>query len=115
MHVLEWLRANSFPWDASCCAAAAHANDLATLQWLRLRGCPWDKATTSRAAVEGHGALLDWCRQQGCDYSEETILRMKIRKMQLAMSSDHVLHDRQTVRVGERGVLMVTRHPRYGV
>eukprot|EP00611_Tribonema_gayanum_P022733 TRINITY_DN462_c0_g1_i1.p1 TRINITY_DN462_c0_g1~~TRINITY_DN462_c0_g1_i1.p1 ORF type:complete len:398 (-),score=41.53 TRINITY_DN462_c0_g1_i1:803-1996(-) len=76
--VLQWLHANSCPWDSQTCSEAAAGGHLAVLQWLRSRGCPWFSWTCAAAAGGGHLEVLQWARtcrwlpvergdmQQGC-------------------------------------------------
>ena len=63
--MLEWLRAQDAPWDASVCAAAAERGDISMLRWLRGQTppCPWDEAV-STAAVSMNITTLQWLRGQ---------------------------------------------------
>ena len=41
--VLQWSRAQGYPWDASCTRAAASGGHFEVLKWARSQGCPWDE------------------------------------------------------------------------
>ena len=52
MEVLQLLRENDCPWDASTCHAAALGGHLAVLRWARERNCPWNASTLLRRRSE---------------------------------------------------------------
>jgi len=52
----------------SICTSAAQTGRLKMLQFLRADGWPWDNETTRVAAMNGHLDVLQWCIQQGCPF-----------------------------------------------
>ncbi|WBR14844.1 Ankyrin repeat protein [Pandoravirus kuranda] len=68
--VLEWLRANGWPWDGTTCSFAARRGRIDVIRWARSRGCPWDSDTCAAAAGAGHLATLKWARANGCPWDE---------------------------------------------
>jgi hypothetical protein len=74
LEVLQWLRANSCPWDGFTCALAVEDGHLEVRQWLLANGCPWDERTCSWAAAGGHLKVLQWLRANGCLCDEETCM-----------------------------------------
>ena len=65
-HIIEWAIANGCQWDRETCSGAAAGDQLELLQWLRARGCPWDDQVCYWARVRGNQALLDWALENGC-------------------------------------------------
>jgi hypothetical protein len=53
LHVLQWARADGYPWDHATCTSAARGGHLAVLQWLHANGCPWTKDACTDAAGVG--------------------------------------------------------------
>jgi hypothetical protein len=51
--VLQWVRANSCPWDKWMCAMVAAGGCLEVLQWAHTSSCPW---TTTFNTI--HGCLI---------------------------------------------------------
>jgi hypothetical protein len=70
LHVLQWARANGYPWDVWTCSNAAGRGHLPVLQWLRANGCPWDWRVCADAFENGHEAVLHWARANGCPEDE---------------------------------------------
>ena len=65
LKILQWLHANSCPWDAETCKRAARGG-LETLRWAHENGCDWNAKTCSHAAYGGHLEILKWVRDNGC-------------------------------------------------
>nr|WIL04766.1 ankyrin repeat-containing protein [Cedratvirus duvanny] len=72
LEVLQWARANGFPWDLSICTIAAKNGHLEVLQWARANGCPWNEGTCTYAAGNGHLEVLQWARANGCPWNSNT-------------------------------------------
>jgi hypothetical protein len=72
LQMLQWGRANGFPWSAKTCEAAAKGGHFAALQWLRANGCAWDERTCTAAADNGDLEMLQWARANGCEWNGET-------------------------------------------
>ncbi len=70
--LLQWGRANGFPWSETTCASAAGNGHLETLQWARANGCPWNEGTCTDAAENGHLEILQWARANGCPWDAAT-------------------------------------------
>jgi len=70
--VLQWARAQGYPWDERTCAWAAENGHLDVLQWARAHGCPWEGMTCEMAAKNGHLAVLQWARAKGCPWGWRT-------------------------------------------
>jgi hypothetical protein len=70
LHVLQWARANGFPWDEDTCARAAEHGHLDVLKWARSNGCPWDEQTCTYAARNNHLDVLQWARANGCPWDD---------------------------------------------
>jgi len=69
--VLQWLRANGYPWAEETCSSAAWQGHLDILQWARANGCPWDEKTCTNAAWDGHLGVLQWAHENGCPWNAE--------------------------------------------
>lgn len=70
VEVLQWLRANGCPWDASVTTTAAAKGNLEILQWARAQDppCQWDRTKCSELAKKGsHSATRDWIESQDAD------------------------------------------------
>ena len=78
LDVLQWARANDYPWDGLTCACAALNGHLAVLQWARDNGCPWNEKTCANAAENGHLTVLQWARANGCPCSKFTNIIMLV-------------------------------------
>jgi hypothetical protein len=72
LEMLQCIRRNGCPWDASVCAAAAGSGNLLMLQWAREHGCPWDQGTCQVAARDGHVEVLQWSWDEGCPWGADT-------------------------------------------
>ena len=51
LELVQWLRAEGYPWDLRTCYAAAHFGHLEVLRWARENGCEWDAVTRDEAAL----------------------------------------------------------------
>ena len=69
--MLQWLRANGYPWAEETCSSAAWQGHLDILQWARANGCPWDEKTCTNAAWDGHLGVLQWAHENGCPWNAE--------------------------------------------
>ena len=72
LHILQWLRANDFPWNARTCEEAAKGGHLNVLQWLKDNDCPWHAGTCEAAAASGHLEIVQWLRANGCPWNTWT-------------------------------------------
>ena len=70
MEILQWLRSEGCPWDASACDKAARGGHLEILKWLRSKGCPWNERAPCAAAAGGHLEVLKWLIEVGCPYDK---------------------------------------------
>lgn len=76
--VLQWLKANGCPYDASACAVAARKGHLEVLQWCRNNGFPWDERVCSAAALRGDYEMLTWARSRGCPWHDLRFCRQHV-------------------------------------
>ena len=72
LEVLKWARINNCPWHAGTCEAAASGGNLEILQWLRENNCPWNAWTCEEAAKGGYLEVLKWARTNGCSWNAWT-------------------------------------------
>ena len=66
LHILQYARENSCPWDEYTCANAAENGHLKIIQYARKNGCPWNEKTCYLAAKHGHLHILQYAHQNGC-------------------------------------------------
>ena len=64
IEVLQWLRAEGYPWDESVCWRAAEGGQLDTLKWLHAQSAPWDSSTIEGATKHGRLDIIEWAREQ---------------------------------------------------
>ena len=64
--VLQWARANDYPWDDYTCTNAAINGHLEVLKWARANGCPWNEWMREYAAHNSHLDVLGWARANAC-------------------------------------------------
>ncbi len=74
LEILQWLRANDYPWAENTCSSAAEGGHLEILKWARTNGCRWNYVTCLFAAEYGHLDILIWARSGAsgeiCDWNE---------------------------------------------
>tara|TARA_B110000977_G_scaffold142414_1_gene180691 strand:+ start:43500 stop:43742 length:243 start_codon:yes stop_codon:yes gene_type:complete len=61
--VVQWARANGYPWGEYTCSKAAEGGHLDVLQLARANGCPWDWQTRIHARLIP--SILEWVEANG--------------------------------------------------
>ena len=64
IEVLQWLRAEGYPWDEWVCMRAAEGGQLDTLKWLHAQSALWNSRTIDEAAEHGRLDIIEWAREQ---------------------------------------------------